>query len=79
MDVGHGDSKGTRLRKLGKVAEDGASYANLSAKQLKSTLKKLENNMYEHARNLEFEEAAQVRDELARLKEQYFKGEALAS
>jgi len=79
MDVGYGDSKGTRLRKLGKVAEDSSGYANLSEKQLKATLKKLENNMYEHARNLEFEEAAQVRDELARLKEQYFKGEALAS
>ncbi|MCP4431946.1 MAG: hypothetical protein GY806_13295, partial [Gammaproteobacteria bacterium] len=36
--------------------------------------KKLENNMYEHARNLEFEEAARVRDEITELKEQYFKG-----
>jgi len=79
MDIGHGDSKGTRLRKMGKVAEDTASYAGLNAKQLKATLKKLENDMYEHARNLEFEEAAQVRDEVAKLKEHYFKGEALAS
>ncbi len=79
MDIGHGDSKGTRLRKLGKVAEDSASYSGLSAKQLKATLKQLENDMYEHARNLEFEEAAQVRDEIAKLKGQYFKGEALAS
>ena len=79
MDIGHGDSKGMRLRKLGKVAEDRAAYAGLSSKQLKAALKKLENDMYEHARNLEFEEAAQVRDEIAELKEQYFKGEALAS
>ena len=79
MDTGYGDSKGTRLRKFGKVAEDSAGYAGLNAKQLKATLKKLENNMYEHARNLEFEEAAQVRDEISKLKEQYFKGEALAS
>ncbi|MCP4429528.1 MAG: excinuclease ABC subunit B, partial [Gammaproteobacteria bacterium] len=74
MDIGYGDSKGTRLRKLGKVADSAAVYENLSAKQLTARFKKLENNMYEHARNLEFEEAARVRDEITELKEQYFKG-----
>jgi protein-arginine kinase activator protein McsA len=29
--------------------------------------------MYKHARDLEFEEAAQVRDEISNIKEQYFK------
>jgi len=33
--------------------------------------------MYEHARNLEFEEAARVRDEIADIKEIYFKSSEL--
>jgi excinuclease ABC subunit B len=36
-------------------------------------LKKLENTMYGHARNLEFEDAARMRDEIAEIKQQYFK------
>jgi len=78
MDIGYGDVKGTRLRKLGKVADEGMSYERLNAKQLTSKLKKLENSMYEHAGNLEFEEAAQVRDEITRLKEHYFRGGEVA-
>ena len=78
MDVGYGDSKGTRLRKLGKVADNGVVYERLNAKQLTAKLKKLENSMYDHARDLEFEEAARVRDEISRLKEHYFKGDAAA-
>lgn len=74
MDTGYGDSRGTRLRKFGKVADSGVAYERLNAKQLTAKLKKLENSMYEHARNLEFEEAAQVRDEITKLKEHYFKG-----
>jgi excinuclease ABC subunit B len=75
MDVGYGDSKGTRLRKLGKVAEKSAVYEKLDAKQLTARLKKLEAAMFEHARNLEFEEAAKARDEITELKEQYFKSD----
>jgi excinuclease UvrABC helicase subunit UvrB len=33
--------------------------------------------MYEHARNLEFEEAARKRDEIAEIKEKYFKASEL--
>jgi excinuclease UvrABC helicase subunit UvrB len=32
--------------------------------------------MYDHARNLEFEEAAKLRDELTRFKDRYFKSAA---
>ena len=32
-------------------------------------LKKLEKQMYEHSRNLEFEEAAKVRDDIERIKQ----------
>ncbi len=44
--------------------------SNLSAKQLMAKLDMLENKMYKHAKNLEFEEAAQCRDQIHRLKEQ---------
>jgi excinuclease ABC subunit B len=33
---------------------------------------RLEERMYQHARNLEFEEAARVRDQLAALKQRLF-------
>ncbi len=78
MDIGYGDSKGTRLRKFGKVADDAVAYERLNAKQLTAKLKKLENTMYEHARDLEFEEAARVRDEITKLKEHYFRGDESA-
>lgn len=42
----------------------------LSPKELVSTIKKLENEMYKYAKNLEFEEAARLRDEIHRLKAQ---------
>jgi excinuclease ABC subunit B len=35
-------------------------------------IKKLEAEMYRHARNLEFEEAARIRDEIERLRGQAF-------
>ncbi len=56
-------------RRYAKVAEQQAHYAALSPSQLAQKLKILEEKMYEHARNLEFEEAAQVRDELKNLRE----------
>lgn len=78
MDMGYSDSSPKGLRRFGQVAEDNPGYDKLSAKQLTAKLKKLENSMYKHARDLEFEEAAQVRDEVTRLKEHYFKGDQVA-
>jgi excinuclease ABC subunit B len=40
----------------------------LPEKDLAREIKRLETQMMEHARNLEFEQAARVRDQLARLK-----------
>ena len=37
----------------------------MSEKELAREIKRLEKEMLEHARNLEFEQAAQVRDQLA--------------
>ncbi|MCP4490980.1 MAG: excinuclease ABC subunit UvrB [Gammaproteobacteria bacterium] len=75
MDVGYSDSSKSRIKRFDRVAEQQQSYDKLSPKQLTAKLKKLENSMYDHARNLEFEEAAQLRDEISKLKEHYFKGD----
>jgi excinuclease ABC subunit B len=53
-----------------KVAEQAADYSLLSPAQVVQRMKKLEQQMYEHARNLEFEDAARLRDEIHRLREQ---------
>ncbi|OQK18306.1 excinuclease ABC subunit B [Methyloprofundus sedimenti] len=50
-----------------KVAEESASYQKLSAKDREKKLAQLEDQMYKHAKNLEFEDAARVRDEIKRL------------
>jgi excinuclease ABC subunit B len=48
----------------------------LSASELAKKLAALEEQMYEHARNLEFEEAAHLRDQLTELKDRQFVGAA---
>ncbi|HFD81013.1 MAG TPA: excinuclease ABC subunit UvrB [Gammaproteobacteria bacterium] len=60
---------GRGRRKMAKVAEEGADYAALSPEQAMQRIRKLEQRMYEHARNLEFEDAARIRDEIARIRE----------
>ncbi|MBS0358429.1 MAG: excinuclease ABC subunit UvrB [Proteobacteria bacterium] len=50
-----------------KVAEQQAQYEALSPQQMAKKMKQLEQTMLEHARNLEFEEAAKLRDELKAL------------
>ena len=44
----------------------------MSEKDLGKRITQLEKQMLEHARNLEFEKAARLRDQLAQLKEQAF-------
>jgi excinuclease ABC subunit B len=51
------------------VAEASEDYAALDSAQATAKLKALEQQMYQHARDLEFEEAAQVRDQIRRLKD----------
>lgn len=51
------------------VAEDTADYRSLSPAQLAARLKALEQRMYQHAKDLEFEDAARVRDQIRQLKE----------
>jgi excinuclease ABC subunit B len=54
-----------------RVAQE-AEIEALSEKDLAKRIKQLEKQMLEHARNLEFEKAARVRDQLATLREQAF-------
>ncbi len=55
-----------------KSANEAAAIEALSEKDLSKRIKLLERQMLEHARNLEFEKAARVRDQLALLREQAF-------
>jgi excinuclease ABC subunit B len=55
-----------------KAAQEAARYEAMSEKGLAREIKRLEKAMQEHARNLEFEQAAAARDELFRLKELVF-------
>lgn len=54
------------------AAQEQARYEDMSEKQVSREIKRLEKLMLDHARNLEFEQAAQVRDQLAKLKAQVF-------
>jgi len=59
------------------VAQEEARYEAMSEKQIAREIKVLEKKMLQHAQNLEFEEAARARDQLAELKKRVF-GVALA-
>src|SRR5690606_7134902 len=52
-----------------KVAEGENDYSKLTPDQAARRIKKLEQEMYKHARNLEFEEAARLRDEVQKLRQ----------
>ena len=52
-----------------KAAEDGAKYRSMTPDQLLRKAQKLEKQMLKHARDLEFEEAARIRDEIHRIRE----------
>ena len=62
------DPNASKQRKADKAME----VAPLGEKQLAKEIKRLEKLMLEHAKNLEFEKAAQARDQLGLLKEQLF-------
>ncbi|WP_290637833.1 excinuclease ABC subunit UvrB [Aquisalimonas sp.] len=55
------------LSKQARVAEETAKYGELTPAQAVKRIKELEQEMYAHARNLEFEEAGKLRDEIRKL------------
>lgn len=60
-------------KKTMKVSEALVDYHKLSTQDLSKQLKRLENQMYEHAQRLEFEEAAQLRDQIEQIRAEVFK------
>ncbi len=61
--------------KRSKVGESRKGYLGLPQQELKQaayTIKQLEQQMYDHAENLEFEEAARIRDEIKEVKKAGF-------
>ncbi len=59
-------SKGASRKK---VAEEIYEYSRMSPEQGMKKVRQLEQKMYKHAKDLEFEEAANIRDEITRLKD----------
>lgn len=69
VDDGRESEKDYGQASLGRVAEPKAKRYHADAAQLSHDIDKLEKQMHEHARNLEFEQAAALRDEVKRLRE----------
>ena len=68
-DMIEGAYDADEARETRKAAEEEARYDSLSEKQLDQRIRKLEREMLDAARNLEFERAASLRDELKTLRE----------
>ncbi|HBS25700.1 MAG TPA: excinuclease ABC subunit B, partial [Gammaproteobacteria bacterium] len=68
MEGAFAGGSGSTPQRYAKVAEEKAKYGNLTPANAKKQLKQLEKKMYQHARDLEFEEAAKTRDEIQSLK-----------
>ncbi len=60
-----------QIKSLRQVAESEPDYAHQSPQQLDKSIKALEAEMYQHAQNLEFEQAAAVRDKIQTLRETF--------
>ena len=77
MEGAYGSSvrgRGTKSTIKGdKVAEASAKYSAFTPDQALKEIVKLEKKMFQHAKDLEFEEAAQVRDEINQLRAQVIK------
>jgi len=77
MEGARADGDGERGRGRGrgtggarKVAEPAADYRLLTPDQIAAKIRQLEAQMYKHAQDLEFEDAARLRDEIHRIREQ---------
>ena len=72
IDGVYSEKAGKEAEKLERDAMQRAQVEDMSEKDISREIKRLEKLMMEHARNLEFEKAAGVRDQLGILKEQAF-------
>jgi excinuclease ABC subunit B len=72
IDGVYSEKSGREAERLEQAATQRAKVEDMSEKDIAREIKRLEKAMLEHARNLEFEKAARVRDELTRFKTQAF-------
>ncbi|MGC4393931.1 excinuclease ABC subunit UvrB [Hydrogenophaga sp. T2] len=72
IDGVYSEKAGKEADRLAAESAARAELDEMSEKDVAKEIKRLEKLMLEHARNLEFEKAAQVRDQLARLKARVF-------
>ncbi|HOZ65513.1 MAG TPA: excinuclease ABC subunit UvrB [Burkholderiaceae bacterium] len=72
IDGVYSEKAGREMERLENDAMQRAKVEDMSEKDIGREIKRLEKLMMEHARNLEFEKAARVRDQLHMLKEQAF-------
>jgi excinuclease ABC subunit B len=72
IDGVYSEKAGREADRLAAASAQQADLESLDEKDAAREIKRLEKQMLEHARNLEFEKAASVRDQLARLKERLF-------
>jgi excinuclease ABC subunit B len=72
IDGVYSEKAGKEAERLEAESAQRSSFENMSEREVAREIKRLEKLMLEHARNLEFERAASVRDQLAQLKAQVF-------
>ncbi|MDZ7863732.1 excinuclease ABC subunit UvrB [Acidovorax sp.] len=72
IDGVYSEKAGKDAERLEQETMQRAKVEDMSEKDVAREIKRLEKLMLEHARNLEFEQAARVRDQLTRLKDQAF-------
>ncbi len=72
MEARQVPGKGSQRRKAQQVAEERAAYDTdeLAPEEVWKLIAKLEEKMFQHAKDLEFEDAAKIRDQIGKLKRQ---------
>ncbi|MDH3354803.1 MAG: excinuclease ABC subunit UvrB, partial [Chromatiales bacterium] len=69
LETGYPGSK--NVKRMLKTAEDVVEYASMTHAEIQKELKRLEKQMYQHAENLEFEEASMIRDKIHKIQENH--------
>ena len=72
IDGVYSEKAGREAQRLERDVMARSKFEDMSEKDISREIKRLEKLMLEHARNLEFEKAAQARDQLGALKQQVF-------
>ena len=70
LESGYHERSGGGSHEYAKVAEEMSEYVSMSGTDLQRRVKALEEQMYLHAHNLEFEDAARLRDQIRRVQEE---------